>query len=108
MGKGVYPIGVVAELLDVHPRTLRIYEQENLVKPERKNGRRYYSEEDVALIRCIRELIHEDGISLMGVKRLMDLAPCWKVRNCQKKQCGRYHGSGRNGRIKQGEEKWLK
>ena len=54
MGKGVYPIGIAADLLQVHPRTLRIYEQENLIKPERRNGRRYYSEEDMEYIRCIR------------------------------------------------------
>jgi len=90
MGRGVYPIGVAAGLLQVHPRTLRIYEEENLIKPERRNGRRYYSEEDMELIRCIRKLIHEDGINLTGVKRLMEIAPCWKVRNCGRRQCGRY------------------
>lgn len=104
MGKGVYPIGVAAELLQVHPRTLRIYEQEELIKPERRNGRRYYSEEDVEYIRCIRKLIHEDGINLTGVKRLMEIAPCWEVRNCRRKQCGRYHKGGRKGRFKAGQK----
>ncbi len=102
MGKGIYPIGVAADLLHVHPRTLRIYEQENLIKPERRNGRRYYSEEDMEYIRCIRKLIHEDGINLTGVKRLMEIAPCWKVRNCGRRKCGRYrkgmrHWSGERG-----------
>ncbi len=100
MGKGIYPIGVAAELLQVHPRTLRIYEQENLIKPERRNGRRYYSEEDMEYIRCIRKLIHEDGINLTGVKRLMEIAPCWRVRNCRRKQCGRYRREVRKGQEK--------
>ncbi|MBW1659010.1 MAG: MerR family transcriptional regulator [Deltaproteobacteria bacterium] len=101
MGKGIYPIGVAADLLQVHPRTLRIYEQENLIKPERRNGRRYYSDEDMELIRCIRKLIHEDGINLTGVKRLMEIAPCWKVRNCRRRQCGRYRKGIKGRRGKQ-------
>ncbi len=101
MGKGIYPIGVAAELLQVHPRTLRIYEEENLIKPERRNGRRYYSEEDMEYIRCIRKLIHEDGINLTGVRRLMEIAPCWKVRNCRCRQCGRYRKGPGKGRGRQ-------
>lgn len=100
MRKGVYPIGVAADLLQVHPRTLRIYEKENLIKPERRNGRRYYSEEDMEYLRCIRELIHEDGVNLAGVRRLMEIAPCWKVRNCRRKQCGRYGKENKKGPLK--------
>ena len=78
----IYPISVAAKLLAVHPRTLRIYEEEGLVKPSRHGNKRYYSNDDIEWIRCIRELIHEKGISIPGIKMLLDLTPCWEIRKC--------------------------
>lgn len=80
--KPVYPIGVTAELLDVHPRTLRTYEEEGLIKPSRRGNRRFFSNNDLKWIRCIRDLIHKEGISIPGVKRLLDLVPCWQIKGC--------------------------
>ena len=67
----VYPIGVAAQILNVHPRTLRIYEDEGLIKPSRKGNRRYFSQNDVTWIGCIRRMIHEEGISIPGIKKLL-------------------------------------
>jgi MerR family transcriptional regulator, heat shock protein HspR len=78
----IYPISVAAKLLTVHPRTLRIYEEEGLVKPARQGNKRYYSENDIEWIRCLRTLIHEKGISIPGIKMLLDLVPCWEITNC--------------------------
>lgn len=78
----IYPISVAAKLLDVHPRTLRIYEEEELVKPTRKGNKRYYSNNDIDWIRCLRSLIHEKGISIPGIKMLLDLTPCWEITRC--------------------------
>jgi len=78
----IYPISVAAKLLAVHPRTLRIYEEEGLVKPARQGNKRYYSNDDIEWIRCIRELIHDKGISIPGIKMLLDLTPCWEIRKC--------------------------
>jgi MerR family transcriptional regulator/heat shock protein HspR len=78
----IYPISVASKLLSVHPRTLRIYEQESLIKPSRKGNKRYYSHDDIEWIRCIRTLIHEKGISIPGIKMLLELTPCWEIKNC--------------------------
>lgn len=78
----IYSIGVTAELLSVHPRTLRIYEEEGLIKPSRRGNRRLFSNNDLKWIGCLRELIHEKGISIPGVKRLLDVVPCWQIKGC--------------------------
>jgi MerR family transcriptional regulator/heat shock protein HspR len=78
----VYPIGVAARLLGVHPRTLRIYENEGLIDPAHIGSRRLFSTNDIQWIRCLRSYIHEEGISIPGLKKLLSLVPCWEVANC--------------------------
>jgi len=78
----IYPISVAAKLLDVHPRTLRIYEEEGLIKPARQGNKRYYSNNDIEWIRCLRTLIHDRGISIPGIKMLLELTPCWEMTKC--------------------------
>jgi len=78
----VYPIGVAARLLGVHPRTLRIYEAEGLVHPVTNGSRRLFSLNDVKWISCLRSMIHDQGISIPGLKRLLALAPCWEIGEC--------------------------
>ncbi|MEW6594166.1 MAG: MerR family transcriptional regulator [Thermodesulfobacteriota bacterium] len=78
----IYPIGVAARLLDVHPRTLRIYEEEGLIEPAQHGSRRLYSPNDIKWISCLRSMIHDQGISIPGLKRLLALAPCWEVADC--------------------------
>ena len=78
----IYPIGVAARLLNVHPRTLRIYEQAGLIRPTIVGRRRMYSADDIRWVTCLRKIIHEDGISIAGLKKLMDYAPCWEVSGC--------------------------
>ncbi len=92
----LYPMGIAAELLGVHPRTLRIYESQGLVKPQRKGGKRYYSESEIARIRCIKSLLNQ-GMGIEGVKRLYSLAPCWRVVGCNEKResCSWYRAYGR-------------
>jgi predicted Fe-Mo cluster-binding NifX family protein len=89
-------MGVAAELLGVHPRTLRIYESEGLVKPKRRGGKRYYSDSEIARIRCIKILLNR-GMGIKGVKSLYSLAPCWRVMECGDKrtQCAWYKAYGR-------------
>ena len=82
----VYTIGVAAELLGVHPRTLRLYEQGGLLKPARRNNRRFYSNNDLKWIRCIRYLIHERGLNQEGLKRLLALIPCWQIKGCSEEE----------------------
>jgi DNA-binding transcriptional MerR regulator len=84
--KAVYPIGIVAELLSIHPRTLRIYEREGLIKPARRSGKRYFSNNDIQWLKCLRKLIHEDGLNIAGIKKLLTLASCWEIRRCSEEE----------------------
>jgi len=64
----VYIISIVAQILDIHPQTLRQYERENLIKPSRTNGRiRLYSQRDIDRIKMILRLTRELGVNLAGV-----------------------------------------
>jgi MerR family transcriptional regulator/heat shock protein HspR len=78
----VYTIGTAAELLGVHPRTLRLYEDGGLIRPARKNNRRFYSANDLKWITCVRFLIHEKGLNQEGLRRLLALLPCWEIKGC--------------------------
>ncbi len=65
----LYTIGVVSGLLGTTNQTLRLYEKHGLIKPSRKNKNRFYSENDVKWLFCIRELIHEKKISIDQYRR---------------------------------------
>jgi len=66
-----YPISVVAELLDIHPQTLRIYEREGLIKPARTaKNTRMFSEYDVEVLRSIISLT-DIGLNLAGVELVL-------------------------------------
>jgi MerR family transcriptional regulator/heat shock protein HspR len=71
--RAVYVISVAAELADLHPQTLRIYERKGLVEPARTpGGSRRYSDADIALLQRIHELTDE-GLNLAGVERVLEL-----------------------------------
>jgi len=60
-------IGVVCEMFDIHPQTLRLYEREGLLHPQRVGGARLYSQEDLEQIRMILNLSKEMGVNRAGV-----------------------------------------
>jgi MerR family transcriptional regulator/heat shock protein HspR len=67
-----YMISVAAELVGMHPQTLRIYEQKGLVRPRRTAGNtRLYSEADIERLRLIQRLTTETGLNLAGVERVL-------------------------------------
>ncbi len=67
-------ISVAAELVGMHPQTLRIYETKGLVRPSRTSGNtRLYSEADVERLRLIQRLTTELGLNLAGVERVLAL-----------------------------------
>jgi MerR family transcriptional regulator/heat shock protein HspR len=69
-----YVISVAASLVEVHPRTLRIYEDEGLLSPARTpTNIRLYSENDIRRILWIRRLTQERGVNLAGVRLLFEL-----------------------------------
>jgi MerR family transcriptional regulator, heat shock protein HspR len=84
--KALYSIGVAAELIGVHQRTLRVYEQEGLITPARRSGKRFYSNHDLQWLKCLRKLMGSDGLNIAGVKKLLTLAPCWSIRNCSEEE----------------------
>ena len=70
----VYVISVAAELVDMHPQTLRLYERKNLIRPGRSSGKtRLYSERDIDHLREIRRFTQELGVNLAGVEEIMRL-----------------------------------
>jgi MerR family transcriptional regulator, heat shock protein HspR len=72
--RGVFMISVAAELANMHPQTLRMYEARGLVEPGRSpKGTRLYSQRDVERLRRIHEMTAELGLNLAGVQRVLDL-----------------------------------
>jgi MerR family transcriptional regulator, heat shock protein HspR len=70
-----YLISVAAEMLGMHPQTLRKYERLGLIQPSRTIGSmRLYSREELERIRLIKSLVDEGGINLAGVQRLLSIA----------------------------------
>ena len=69
-----YMISVAAELVGMHPQTLRIYEQRGLVQPKRTAGNtRLYSEADIERVQLIQRLTTEIGLNLAGVEQVLHL-----------------------------------
>jgi MerR family transcriptional regulator/heat shock protein HspR len=69
-----YMISVAADLVGMHPQTLRIYEQKGLVRPRRTAGNtRLYSELDISRLRLIQQLTTEIGLNLAGVEQVLHL-----------------------------------
>ncbi len=72
--RGVFMISVAAELAEMHPQTLRMYEARGLIEPKRSpKGTRLYSHEDVERLRRIQEMTAELGMNLAGVERVFEL-----------------------------------
>jgi MerR family transcriptional regulator/heat shock protein HspR len=72
--RGVFMISVAAELADMHPQTLRMYESRGLIRPKRSpKNTRLYSQEDVEKLRRIQEMTAEQGLNLAGVETVLAL-----------------------------------
>lgn len=89
----LYPLGFVAELIGITRQTLRLYEKHGLLKPARRNKNRFYSENGIKWLRCLRDLIHTKKSSIEGIKKLLDYAPYWELIKCSeesKDRCSAY------------------
>jgi MerR family transcriptional regulator, heat shock protein HspR len=72
--RGVFMISVAAELAEMHPQTLRMYEARGLIEPKRSpKGTRLYSHADVQRLKRIQEMTAELGLNLAGVERVLEL-----------------------------------
>jgi MerR family transcriptional regulator, heat shock protein HspR len=69
-----YMISIAAELVGMHPQTLRVYESKGLIRPKRTGGNtRLYSEADLDRLRLIQQLTNELGLNLAGVEQVLRL-----------------------------------
>lgn len=74
-GRNEFLISVAAEMLGMHPQTLRKYDRLGLIQPSRTVGSmRVYSREELERLRLIKHLVDELGINLAGIKRLLAVA----------------------------------
>jgi MerR family transcriptional regulator/heat shock protein HspR len=72
--RGVFMISVAAELAEMHPQTLRMYEARGLITPKRSpKNTRLYSQSDVERLRRIQQMTGEDGLNLAGVETVLEL-----------------------------------
>ncbi len=91
-----YTIGVVAEMLGIHPETIRVWETSGVVKPpQRRSGKRFFSENDLKHLRFIRKLAGE-GLTQRAIIYYLRLYPCWKTPDCT----GCVHSSRHGGSVK--------
>jgi MerR family transcriptional regulator/heat shock protein HspR len=82
--RGVFMISVAAELAEMHPQTLRMYEARGLIEPQRSpKGTRLYSQKDVDRLRRIQEMTSELGLNLAGVERVLEMEE--KLNRAQRK-----------------------
>jgi MerR family transcriptional regulator, heat shock protein HspR len=78
-----YSISEAADILCISVPTLRMYEREGLVIPSRRDsGHRAYTEDQLERIRCYRQTMVRDKITIAHLKRLLSLIPCWEINNC--------------------------
>jgi MerR family transcriptional regulator/heat shock protein HspR len=72
--RGVFMISVAAELAEMHPQTLRMYEARGLIAPKRSpKNTRLYSQRDVDRLRRIQQMTSEEGLNLAGVETVLEL-----------------------------------
>ena len=72
--RGVFMISVAAELAEMHPQTLRMYEARGLITPKRSpKNTRLYSQSDVERLRRIQQMTSEGGLNLAGVETVLEL-----------------------------------
>ena len=78
----LYSMGVISELLDVHPETIRMWERSGIFQPpQRRSGKRFYSENDFRRLQFIQRLVGE-GLTLRAVRYYLRLYPCWNKVDC--------------------------
>ena len=72
--RGVFMISVAAELAEMHPQTLRIYEARGLITPKRSpKNTRLYSQRDVERLKRIQQMTNEEGLNLAGVETVLEM-----------------------------------
>ena len=82
--KGAYMISAVAEMYEIHPQTLRLYEREGLLKPSRTEGNtRFYTEEDLERLEFILNLARDLGVNIAGIAIVLQMRERMEEMNRQ-------------------------
>ena len=82
--KGAYMISAVAEMYEIHPQTLRLYEREGLLKPSRTEGNtRLYTEEDLQRLEFILSLARDLGVNIAGIAIILQMRERMEEMNRQ-------------------------
>ncbi len=82
--KGAYMISSVAEMYEIHPQTLRLYEREGLLKPSRTEGNtRLYTDEDLERLEFILNLARELGVNISGIAIILQMRERMEEMNRQ-------------------------
>lgn len=81
--KGLYTIGTIAELLSEHPETLRVWERNGLISPDRNGYQRKYSNNDLKRLKFVKYLMDEKGLNIAGVRQMVSMYSCWYRRYCK-------------------------
>ena len=80
--KGAYMISAVAEMYEIHPQTLRLYEREGLLKPSRTEGNtRLYTDEDLERLEFILNLARDLGVNIAGIAIILNMRE--RIENMQ-------------------------
>jgi MerR family transcriptional regulator, heat shock protein HspR len=82
--KGAYMISAVAEMYEIHPQTLRLYEREGLLKPSRTEGNtRLYTDEDLERLEFILNLARDLGVNIAGIGIILQMRERMEEMNRQ-------------------------
>jgi MerR family transcriptional regulator/heat shock protein HspR len=101
--KGAYMISAVAEMYDIHPQTLRLYEREGLLKPSRTEGNtRLYTDEDLERLEFILNLARDLGVNIAGIAIILQMRERMEEMNRQMQGFVDYVRSEMLSRMQQG------
>jgi len=93
----VLPISAAARMVGISSSALRMYEAEGLLIPYKTTkNMRLFSRRDLEWVKHIRKLIKKEKLSVEGIRRILALIPCWKIRNCAPEslaQCKAYRSN---------------
>ncbi len=82
----VLTISAAAKIVGISIHTIRMYEREGLILPKKEEGKqRRYSAYDIERMKCIRQIINEEKMSIEGIRRMLALIPCWAITKCKEK-----------------------
>src|ERR1700742_4393863 len=101
--KGAYMISAVAEMYEIHPQTLRLYEREGLLKPSRTEGNtRLYTDEDLERLEFILNLARDLGVNIAGIAIILQMRERMEEMNRQMQGFVDYVRSEMLNRMQQG------